>query len=117
MGSVLDHCAKLVAIPWQCPASQSPLWDAAAPCWASRTADELEAGGGMPVTIGRLRARTDLGDIRHVKLEARRGARSRGTGRVEQVGSSGKEEITTGRPPPALALPQTIWTRDHGTLW
>ena len=39
----------------------------------------------MPVTIGRLRARTDLGDIRHVKLEARRGARSRGTGRVEQA--------------------------------
>ena len=30
-------------------------------------------------------ARTDLGDIRHVKLEARRGARSRGDrGRVEQ---------------------------------
>ena len=48
----------------------------------------MEAGGdlgGMPVTIGRLRARTDLGDIRHVKLEARRGARSRGTGRVEQA--------------------------------
>ena len=39
----------------------------------------------MPVTIGRLGAGTDLGDIRHVKLEARRGARSRGTGRVEQA--------------------------------
>ena len=39
----------------------------------------------MPVTIGRPGAGTDLGDIRHVKLEARRGARSRGTGRVEQA--------------------------------
>ena len=28
MGSVLSHCAKLAAIPWQCPASQPPLWDA-----------------------------------------------------------------------------------------
>ena len=32
---------------------------------------------------GNDRAADDLGDIRHVELEARRGARSPGTGRVE----------------------------------
>ena len=64
---------------------------------------------------GNDRAADDLGDIRHVKLEARRGARSRGTGRVEPrvIREGGDHDRAA-----ALSLPETSWTRNHDeTLW
>ena len=66
---------------------------------------------------GNDRARTDLGDIRHVKLEARRGARSRGTGRVEQarvVREGGDHD----RAACTYFARETSWTRNYDEkLW